>query len=136
MLLAPLHALLLLAAPAPAASAAPSAALPVEELVRRAADCGDASLAREIAELARLIKGYGDTHARGTANYQRIVETLVEPALARHIVGASAEVRRAREAALADPEGASLGNVLASAVVPSAVVNGTATAVPAKTPPV
>ena len=36
MLLAPLHALLLLAAPAPAASAAPSAALPVEELVRRA----------------------------------------------------------------------------------------------------
>ena len=98
-------------------------------LVRRAADGGDAALAREIAELARLIKGYGDTHARGTANYRRIVETLVEPALSRHVVGAGAEVRRAREAALAEPEGTSLGNVLASAFV-----NGTDLAAATKTP--
>ena len=49
---------------------------------------GETALASEIAELARLIKGYGDTHARGPANYARIVETLVEPALAGDVVPA------------------------------------------------
>ena len=37
----------------------------------------------EIAECARLIKGYGDTHARGTANYARIFAAVIQPALAR-----------------------------------------------------
>ena len=85
--------------------------------MRRAAGGGDMALARAVAELARLIKGYGDTHARGSANYQRIVTALVEPALQRPDGAdeAAALIRRARAAALADPEGASRGTVLAAA---------------------
>ena len=84
-------------------------------LVRRAADSGDAALAREIVELARLIKGYGDTHARGNGNYRQIVARLVEPALTPGSVATAhvaAAVRRARTAALADPEGAALAAAL------------------------
>jgi len=84
-------------------------------LVKRACDMGDTSLAREIAELARLIKGYGETHQRGSASFARIVELLVEPALAQSspIGDATAAVRAAREAALADPEGKSLDAAIA-----------------------
>ena len=39
-------------------------------------------LALEVAECARLIKGYGDTHKRGSDNYATIVERVVRPALA------------------------------------------------------
>ena len=39
-------------------------------------------LAIEIAECARLIKGYGDTHKRGSANYRLIENELILPALA------------------------------------------------------
>jgi indolepyruvate ferredoxin oxidoreductase beta subunit len=39
-------------------------------------------LAREIAECARLIKGYGDTHKRGLGNYRRITDEVIAPALA------------------------------------------------------
>ena len=42
-------------------------------------------LALEIAECARLIKGYGDTHARGLSNYRAIETRLIEPALAGRI---------------------------------------------------
>ena len=38
--------------------------------------------AREIAELARLIKGYGDTFKRGLGNYHRIAAEVIAPALA------------------------------------------------------
>jgi indolepyruvate ferredoxin oxidoreductase beta subunit len=80
------------------------------QLVDRAARKGDIALAREVAELARLIKGYGETHLRGQTNYGRIVGDLVVPALdqAGIATGAAAAVRAAREAALADPEGDSL----------------------------
>ena len=83
-------------------------------LVRTAVGRGEAALAREIVDLARLIKGYGDTHARGTANYTRIVETLVQPALDSHLApaDAAARVRSAREAALADPESHALDTAL------------------------
>ena len=43
-------------------------------LIREAAQ-HSAELALEIAECARLIKGYGDTHARGLANYRAIEDT-------------------------------------------------------------
>jgi indolepyruvate ferredoxin oxidoreductase beta subunit len=84
-------------------------------LVRQAADRGATPLAREIAELARLIKGYGDTHERGQASYAKIVEAVVAPALGSTPVAerAAEAVRTAREAALADPEGESLARVLA-----------------------
>jgi indolepyruvate ferredoxin oxidoreductase beta subunit len=75
----------------------------------------DPQLALEIAELARLIKGYGSTHRRGLANYDRILGALVMPALARTAIApkAAERVARAREAALKDPEGKALSQVLA-----------------------
>jgi indolepyruvate ferredoxin oxidoreductase beta subunit len=71
--------------------------------------------ALEIAECARLIKGYGDTHARGTANYAAIEARVIRPALAGEIPLARAAdaVASARTAALVDPEGESLGKCLA-----------------------
>jgi len=72
-------------------------------------------LALEIAECARLIKGYGDTHERGFGNYRMIEERVMQPALAGHIAPARAAdaVASARTAALRDPEGESLANCLA-----------------------
>ncbi len=71
-------------------------------------------LALEIAECARLIKGYGDTHARGLLNYRAIETRLIEPALAGHIPPerAADAVVNARTAALVDPEGESLAKCL------------------------
>jgi indolepyruvate ferredoxin oxidoreductase beta subunit len=68
----------------------------------------DLALALEIAECGRLVKGYGDTFARGRGNFVRILDTLVEgkPELAAS--ERAAAVREAREAALADPEGRTL----------------------------
>jgi indolepyruvate ferredoxin oxidoreductase beta subunit len=83
------------------------------DLVRRAAALGR-DYALEVVELARLVKGYGDTHMRGTGNFGRIAELVVTPALtARRPDGAL--LRRAREAALADPEGVNLAKLLAGA---------------------
>jgi indolepyruvate ferredoxin oxidoreductase beta subunit len=74
-----------------------------------------AELALEIVECAGLIKGYGDTHKRGSANYARIVEAVVAPALAGEIpLGRTVDaIASARAAALADPEGESLARCLA-----------------------
>ena len=72
----------------------------------------DASLALEIALCARLLKGYGDTHARGRKNFTKLFDTLVEgrPELAP--TARAAEIRKARDAALADPEGRALAGTL------------------------
>ncbi len=77
----------------------------------RAAAVHDLARACEIAELPRLIKGYGDTHRRGRQNFLRIFEVLVElqPAPA-------AAIAKARQAALADPEGESLTKTLAELI--------------------
>jgi len=74
----------------------------------------DAALAREIALCARLIKGYGDTHKRGLGNFTAVMTALVDPALARRDRDAGAAVKRAREAALADPDGNALSRALAA----------------------
>ena len=79
-------------------------------------------LATEIAECARLIKGYGDTHKRGSGNYRLIVSRVIEPALAgdlpvRHAVDAIAS---ARTAALLDPDGEALAKCLADLTSPPA----------------
>jgi indolepyruvate ferredoxin oxidoreductase beta subunit len=74
-----------------------------------------ADLALEITECARLIKGYGDTHKRGVANYRLIEEHVIRPALAGHIPLHLAvdAIASARTAALVDPEGESLAKCLA-----------------------
>jgi len=71
-------------------------------------------LAKEIAECARLIKGYGETHRRGTENFNRIREALVLPVFNEGADGgiAAAAVAEAREAALADPEGEALSEII------------------------
>ncbi len=81
-----------------------------------------AELAIEIAECARLIKGYGDTHKRGSGNYRLIVAQVIAPALAgnlsaRHAIDAIAS---ARTAALVDPEGEALTKCLAALASPPA----------------
>jgi indolepyruvate ferredoxin oxidoreductase beta subunit len=77
----------------------------------------DGTLAYEVAECARLIKGYGETHRRGKGNFLAIVDALIEnPATADAREQAKA-IRKAREAALADPEGKALGTTLGKPVV-------------------
>jgi indolepyruvate ferredoxin oxidoreductase beta subunit len=87
------------------------------DAVRRAAR-QDPALAFEIALLPRLRKGYGDTERRGRANFLAIFERLVEPALRSG--GDATALRRAREAALADPEGKALAAALAAPPQPEA----------------
>jgi indolepyruvate ferredoxin oxidoreductase beta subunit len=73
-----------------------------------------ADLALEIAECARLIKGYGDTHARGRGNFRKLDERVIRPALAgRYAVPLAIDaIAAARTAALADPEGERLDKTL------------------------
>jgi indolepyruvate ferredoxin oxidoreductase beta subunit len=72
-------------------------------------------LALEVADCARLIKGYGDTHKRGSANYALIETRIIQPALAGRIPVRQAidAIASARTAALADPEGDALTRCLA-----------------------
>ncbi len=72
----------------------------------------DATLAMEVAECARLIKGYGETHRRGKANFLAIVDALVENPATSDPREQARALRRAREAALADPEGKALEPVV------------------------
>jgi len=81
---------------------------------------GAPELALQIAGLPRLLKGYGDTWARGRANYDRIFTALVRPALDESARGhdgrdRAAQIRDAVTAALADPEGRRLEDSLARA---------------------
>jgi indolepyruvate ferredoxin oxidoreductase, alpha subunit len=73
-------------------------------------------LALEVAECARLIKGYGDTLKRGIANHQAIDTHVVQPALCGDIPSAFAAdaIASARTAALRDPEGEALSQCLAA----------------------
>jgi indolepyruvate ferredoxin oxidoreductase beta subunit len=72
---------------------------------------GEPALALELARVQRLVKGYGDTHARGWLNFQRLFAVL--PQLESHPAGA----RRLGElaaAALSDETGQALDRMLAS----------------------
>jgi indolepyruvate ferredoxin oxidoreductase, beta subunit len=85
----------------------------VEAAVKR-----DVGFAREVAETARLIKGYSDTHRRGQSNFLRLMDTIVDPTLRAANANpdadanAAAALATARKAALADPEGNSLNLTL------------------------
>jgi indolepyruvate ferredoxin oxidoreductase, beta subunit len=83
-------------------------------LIARAAPLS-VELASEIAECARLIKGYGDTHKRGNGNYRLIESELILPALAGATPprDAADAIANARTAALLDPDGEALGKCLA-----------------------
>ncbi len=91
------------------------------KLILRAAPLS-AELAVEIAECARLIKGYGDTHKRGSDNYRVIVAQVIEPALAGQmpVRQAADAIASARTAALLDPEGEALSKCLAALSSPPA----------------
>ncbi len=71
-------------------------------------------LAIEIAECARLIKGYGSTHKRGTGNYALIEQRVIRPALDGRMPAPRAidAIASARTAALLDPEGEGLARCL------------------------
>lgn len=90
--------------------------------IRAAAPLG-IDLAREIAESARLIKGYGDTFRRGLHNYHRIAREVIAPALSGRLPprAAADAVANARVAALADPEGESLSKTLAAIAASAAL---------------
>jgi len=81
----------------------------IAEAARRSLELG-----LEVTECARLIKGYGDTYARGLLNYRTIEARLIRPALAGQILvpRAADAVASARTAALLDPEGESLAKCL------------------------
>jgi indolepyruvate ferredoxin oxidoreductase beta subunit len=77
----------------------------------------DAGLAFEVAECARLIKGYGETHRRGKGNFLAIADALIENPPTADAREQAQAIRKAREAALADPEGKALGTALGKPVV-------------------
>jgi indolepyruvate ferredoxin oxidoreductase beta subunit len=73
----------------------------------------DYELALAIAETARLVKGYSDTHARGARNFDTLARAARE---LRGQPDAAARLRRLRDAALADESGAQLDGELAHVV--------------------
>ena len=72
----------------------------------------DAALAKEIAACATLLKGYGETHRRGKGNFLAIMDALVENPATADLAEQAKAIRKARDAALADPEGKALGGAL------------------------
>ncbi len=64
----------------------------------------DAEFGAEVVECARIRKGYGSTHRRGTANFEALMTRIVAPAVAagRSDADALAELRKL---ALSDPDG-------------------------------
>lgn len=79
------------------------------QALRKAALGGDLDLARELAECGRLVKGYGDTRSRTSAQVADILARVEQG-------GASAAaVAQWREAAFADDDGAAFRQSLAAA---------------------
>jgi len=90
----------------------------IERWLARVREAADKSvpLALEVSECARLIKGYGETHRRGKANFLAIMDALVENPATSNTAEQAKAIRIAREAALADPEGKALGGALGKPV--------------------
>ena len=83
----------------------------MEKWLATVLDCaaGDYELAVEVAECQRLVKGYGDTHERGQAAFNRIMSTLET---LRNQPDAASRVKDLRDAALADERGEALDSAL------------------------
>jgi indolepyruvate ferredoxin oxidoreductase beta subunit len=71
----------------------------------------DPALALEVARCQRLVKGYGDTHARGWSNFERLMTALDR--LPPGVMSAEG-LRALRDAALADEGGTALGAAIAA----------------------
>jgi indolepyruvate ferredoxin oxidoreductase beta subunit len=71
------------------------------------------ALALEVARSQRLVKGYGDTHARGWRSFQRVMAKL--PQLQTMPQGAQ-QLHALSQAALADDTGKALEQMLAATV--------------------
>jgi indolepyruvate ferredoxin oxidoreductase beta subunit len=71
----------------------------------------DPALALEVARCQRLVKGYGDTHARGWRNFERLMTALDR--LPPGVMSADG-LRALRDAALADEGGVALGAAIAA----------------------
>jgi indolepyruvate ferredoxin oxidoreductase beta subunit len=71
----------------------------------------DYDLAVEIAKCQRLIKGYGDTHARGMRAFDKVIGALERGDLGEQ---PAATARKLIDAALADEDGAALESALKS----------------------
>ncbi|HZN87286.1 MAG TPA: DUF6537 domain-containing protein, partial [Burkholderiales bacterium] len=69
-------------------------------------------LALEVVECAGLLKGYGETHRRGRSSFLAILDALVENPATADPAAQAAAIRRAREAALSDPEQKALEKTL------------------------
>ncbi len=91
----------------------------IERWLARIAEAAgrDPALAIEIASCAGLLKGYGETHRRGKANFLALMDALVDHPPTDDAREQAAAIRKAREAALADPEGKSLSAALGKPVV-------------------
>jgi indolepyruvate ferredoxin oxidoreductase beta subunit len=83
----------------------------------------DAALALEVARCQRLVKGYGDTHARGWSSFERLMTALDR--LPPGVMSADG-LRALRDAALADEGGTALGAAI------EALSGGAAAAPPAR----
>jgi indolepyruvate ferredoxin oxidoreductase, beta subunit len=81
------------------------------ELIARTAPQNYA-LAVEIADCQQLVKGYGETHERGTASFDAILAHVQDW---RQREDAAGRVRTLRAAALADDQGIALSKALAAA---------------------
>jgi indolepyruvate ferredoxin oxidoreductase beta subunit len=79
----------------------------IEQVARR-----NHALAVEIADCQQLVKGYGETHERGSANLEAI---LSDVSARQEHAEAAARVRSLKIAALADEEGIALRKTLAAA---------------------
>jgi len=75
----------------------------------------DNNFAIEIAELSRLLKGYGSTHRRGMKNFTYVVGQFIKPTLkeSKASVDAAKKLRCMHDAANKDPDGFELEKILA-----------------------
>ena len=82
----------------------------IEHWLRQVLDAAqrNTALAVEVAQCQRLVKGYSDTHARGLANYEKVMTAVARAGA----LLAPATLRELRAAALADEHGKDLQEAL------------------------
>ena len=86
----------------------------IESWLERVHACAgtDYAAAVELVRCQKLVRGYGDTHARGSANFARIIAAYDAR---QGTIGLAPLLRRLLDAALADEKGEKLTEVLAEA---------------------